>query len=319
MGPRHYHVARHWRRELAWEFKTGFWNYPKFRRFLNTLNPPAYQKISQSKLSEKAVLELLKIPTPRFLGRFHAHLGVAETGARLINSTDLTELLHSHPEVDRLCFKLVEGYGGEGFRAVKVIREKTLTFSLLDTGQAVEIPRFVDEFLQLTAGADYVIEEYLQQHPKLASFNASSVNSLRIWAVSTGNNGALLGAFLRVGRYGSLVDNTSQGALAFPIDMESGEIGRGLILNIWNETFECHKDSGVKITGESVPYWSEAVDLAIRAVAAFPHLQFAGVDVAIAAEGPVVIELNVEPDPTASIVFDRPHRETRQQDDHKQP
>lgn len=309
LGPRHYHVARYWRRDLSWSFKTGFWTYKKFRRFVGTLNPPAYQKLSQNKISEKAILELLKIPTPRFLGRLHARLGVDHRGKRLINSADLTKLLLSQPEIERLCFKLVEGYGGEGFRAVKVVKDQPLAFRLLDTDETIDIDRFVDELLQLNAGEDYIMEEYLLQHPKLASFNASSVNTLRIWAVSTGGNETSLGALLRVGRRGSLVDNTSQGALAFPIDMESGEIGPGLIKNIWSETFECHKDSGELITGENVPYWNEAVDLSIRAVAAFPHLQFAGVDIAITAEGPVVIELNVEPDPASAVVFDQPHRD----------
>jgi len=309
LGPRHYHIARYWRRGLPWAFKTGFWTYKKFRRFVSKLNPPAYQKISQNKISEKGVLELLKIPTPRFLGHLHAQLGVAKTGARLINDKDLTELLFTYPQVDRLCFKLVEGYGGEGFRAVRVVREETLTFRLLDTDEPVDIPRFIDEFLQLGSGTDYIIEEYLQQHPELAHFNASSVNTLRIWAASTGGKGTFLGAFLRIGRHGSLVDNTSQGALAFPVDIDSGEIGPGVIKNIWNETFEFHKDSGVPITGEKIPFWGEAVGLAIRAVAAFPRLQFAGVDIAITADGPVVIELNVEPDPASAIVFDRPHRD----------
>lgn len=315
LGPRHYHVARYWRRDLPWSFKTGFWTYKKFRRFVGTLNPPAYQKLSQNKISEKAILELLKIPSPRFLGRLHAELGIDHTGERLTNSADLKKLLLSQPEIDRLCFKLVEGYGGEGFRAVKVVKEQPLAFRLLDTDEKVDIHRFVDELLQLSAGSDYIVEEYLLQHSKLASFNASSVNTLRIWAVSTGDNKASLGAFLRVGRRGSLVDNTSQGALAFPIEMESGEIGQGLIKNIWNETFKCHMDSGELITGEKVPYWNEAVDLAIRAVVAFPHLQFAGVDIAITAEGPVVIELNVEPDPASAVIFDRSHRDIFRQFD----
>lgn len=309
LGPGHYHIARYWRRELPWDFKTGFWTYKKFRRFVSTLNPPAYQKLSQNKISEKAILQLLQIPTPGFLGRLHAQLGVAATGAKLTSSKDLTQLLQSNPQVDRLCFKLVEGYGGAGFRAVGVVKEPTLSFRLLDTGELMTVSRFVDEVLQPAAGADYIIEEYLQQHPELARFNSSSVNTLRIWAFSGAGTKAALGAFLRVGRRGSLVDNTSQGALAFPVDTDTGEIGTGLIKNIWNETFESHKDSGERISGGRVPFWRESVALALRAVAAFPHLQFAGVDIAITADGPVIIELNVEPDPTSAIVFDRPHAE----------
>jgi hypothetical protein len=309
LGPRHYHIARYWRRELQWNFKTGFWNYKKFRRFVRKLNPLAYQKTSQNKISEKAVLQLLDIPTPKFLGRLHIQLGIACTGARLVSSEDLDQLLRNLPKVDRICFKLVEGYGGVGFRAVRVVTRPTISFQLLDTGELIPVARFVDDILQLANGADYIIEEYLQQHTQLARFNPSSVNTLRIWAFSSGDSKVALGAFLRVGRSGSLVDNTSQGALAYSVNLDSGEIGRALIKSIWNEALEPQTGSGEAITGATVPFWSESLDLALRAVAAFPNLQFAGVDIAITADGPTVIELNVEPDPTAAIFFDRPHRD----------
>ncbi|MEQ8802217.1 sugar-transfer associated ATP-grasp domain-containing protein [Haliea sp.] len=309
LGPSHYHIARYWRRELPWRFKTGFWTYKKFRRFVSKLNPPAYQKLSQNKISEKAILQLFQIPTPHFFGRLHARLGVAATGERLISGDDLTQFILAKPQIDRLCFKLVEGYGGTGFRAVSVVREPTLSLRLLDTGEQMTVSQFVDDVLQPGTGADYIIEEYFQQHPELTRFNASSVNTLRIWAFSRGDTNTALGGFLRVGRCGSLVDNTSRGALAFSVDTKTGEIGTGMIKSIWNETFESHKDSGEKITGGSVPFWHESVNLAIRAVAAFPHLQFAGVDIAITIDGPVVIELNVEPDPTSAFIFDRSHED----------
>lgn len=309
LGPRHYHTARYWRKELPWEFKTGFWNYKKFRRFVKTLNPPAYQKLSQNKISEKAVLQLLKIPTPMFLGWLHFRLGVAVTGEKLNSGVDLTRLLQSLPPIERVCFKLVEGYGGTGFRAVSVSWEPTPSFRLLDTGEQISISRFVDDILRPGSGADYIVESYLQQHPELARFNESSVNTLRVWAFCREGRREILGAFLRVGRRGSLVDNTSQGALAFPVDTDTGTIGVGIFKSIFNETFESHIDSGEPITGATVPFWNESVNLAIRAVAAFPNLHFAGVDLAITPDGPMVIELNVEPDPTSAFIFDRSHAE----------
>ncbi|MCR9186200.1 MAG: hypothetical protein NXH81_12450 [Halieaceae bacterium] len=311
LGPGHYHVARYWRRDLPWRFKSGFWTYKKFRHHVNTLNPPAYQKLSQNKISEKAILQLVGIPTPRFLGRLHNRVGVTATGSRLVNADDLTQLLLTQQQVERVCFKLVEGYGGKGFQAVSLERGDTLKLRLLDSKKVASVSEFVDNILQPGAGADYIIEEYVNQHPEVARLNASSVNTLRIWAINRGDTQDILGAFLRVGRRGRLVDNTSQGGLIFPIDTDTGEIGTGLSLknDNWNETFQTHKDSGEKITGATVPFWIESVSLAIRAVAAFPHIQFAGVDVAITVDGPVVIELNVEPDPTAAIVFDKPHRE----------
>jgi len=86
-------------------------------------------------------------------------------------------------------------------------------------------------------------------------------------------------------------------------------IGQGLGKDIFNEVFENHKDSGERITGRNLPFWHESLELAQRTVAVFPNIMFAGLDIAITAGGPVVIEMNVEPDPTAAITFDRSHAE----------
>lgn len=112
LGPGHYHTARYWRKGLSWGFKTGFWPYAKYSRFVATLNPPAYQKLSQNKISEKALLQLLGIPSPRLVGRLHSRYGVSSTGTPLTSAADLHELLLANPQLDRLCFKLVGGYGG---------------------------------------------------------------------------------------------------------------------------------------------------------------------------------------------------------------
>ncbi len=309
LGPRHYHVARYWRKELSWKFKTGFWTYGKFRHHVNRLNSPAYQKLSQNKISEKSVLQLLSIPTPAFLGRLNLKYGCTSSGSELKNGKDLIQLLVTESHINRFCCKVLEGYGGEGFRAVGVVREPNLSLRMLDSGETLSAEDFCNNILQIPSGADYTLEEYVQQHPDLNRLNPSSVNTLRIWILSNVEGASCLGAFLRVGRRGSIVDNTSQGALAFAVDTVSGEIGEGQIKNIWNDRFECHMDSGERISGTRLPFLRESIDLAVRAVDAFPHIQFAGVDIAITTRGPVVIELNVEPDPSSAIIFDRSHQD----------
>lgn len=309
LGPGHYHTARYWRKGLSWEFKTGFWPYRKFRRVVSTLNPPSYQKLSQNKVCEKAVLQQVNIPTALFIGSLHHQRGFSAAGGRLTGADDLLTLLLTNPEIDRLCFKLVEGFGGQGFRAVETLRGGNLMLRLLDSGQLLSVPEFLSGVLAFDAGRSYIIEEYVQQHPALARLNQSSVNTLRIWAYCFNGETAVIDAFLRVGSRGSLVDNTSMGAQIFRVDLSSGLIGEGMAKNIDNETFQCHRDSGERISGGTLPFWHEALILAQRAVTAFPHISFAGVDIAITEKGPVVIELNVEPDPTSAIIFDRSHRE----------
>lgn len=309
LGPRHYHIARYWRSELPWTFKTGFWPYKKFRSAVNEINSPLYQKLSQHKVCEKAILQLQGIPTPRFVGRLHNTRGICSSGRRLTGPDVLNELLKNTPDLDRLCFKPVEGYGGKGFQAVEVIREEDVMLRILDSQRALSVADFLSSVLAFEENGDYLIEEYLEQHPELARLNPSSVNTVRIWVCCIGGESSVLGAFLRVGRRGSLVDNTSRGAQIFRLDHLSGVVGDGMEWNIHNDTFQCHQDSGERISGTILPYWPETLALAQQAVRAFPHIKFAGLDIAYTESGPAVIELNVEPDPEGAIIFDRPHRE----------
>lgn len=309
LGPGHYQTARYWRRELPWSFKTGFWPYPKFRAFVSKLNPPSYQKISQHKVCEKAVLQLLKIPSPAFIGRLHRQSGIASSGTALKNSTDLEQLLLANTQLDKLCFKLVEGFGGQGFQAARCIRNGGVQLQSLDADDSLSVADFVSNVLKLDSCADYIVEDYIDQHPILANLNSSSVNTLRVWVSCIRGETSVIDAFLRVGRQGSLVDNTSRGAQIFKLNIQDGVIGQGVVKNIANDVHSCHLDSGALISGTALPFWRETLALAQRAVAAFPHIQFVGVDIAIGKSGPLIVELNVEPDPTSAIIFDRSHRE----------
>ena len=309
LGPRHYHIARYWRRGLPWAYKTGFWPYRKFRRVVSAINSPTYQKLSQHKVCEKAILQLLGIPTPHFVGHLHHGQGISSPGGRLCNPNELKTLLNNRPDRERLCFKPVEGYGGKGLQAVEVIREGGMKLRILESQQTLSVAEFVSDVLALEKNGDYLIEEYLEQHPDLARLNPSSVNTVRIWACSDVEESTVLGAFLRVGRHGSIVDNTSRGAQIFRLDHLSGIIRDGMKWNIRNDSYQCHQDSGERISGATLPFWPETLTLAQQAVNAFPHINFAGLDIAYTESGPVVIELNVEPDPEGAIIFDKPHRE----------
>lgn len=309
LGPGFYHTARFWRKDLPWDFKTGFLPYSKFRRVVSAINPPSYQKMSQDKVCEKAILQLLGIPTPRFVGSLHHQRGLSPSGGSLTDAGELYHLLQSDPSIDKFCFKLVEGSGGQGFQAVETIWGDDLNIRLLDSGEVLSVSEFLAGVLVLGDGASYIIEEYIEQHPDLAGLNPSSVNTIRVWACCREGQTAVIDAFLRVGGRGSLVDNTSRGAHIFRLDLDTGVIRDGMVKNIYNDTFQSHRDSGELISGRSLPFWHETLRLAQQAVSAFPHIGFAGVDVAITEKGPVVIELNVEPDPTSALIFDRSHRE----------
>jgi hypothetical protein len=111
VGPGYYHTAGFWRTGLLWRDKTGQMSAKEYRRFLARWNDPAYRKMSQHKIAEKAMLSLFNLPTPRFLGRIGREAGLDHRGRPLRDADDLAALLLQE-RIDRVVFKEVEGYGG---------------------------------------------------------------------------------------------------------------------------------------------------------------------------------------------------------------
>ncbi len=63
--------------------------------------------------------------------------------------------------------------------------------------------------------SNYLIQRVVEQHDELAKFNATSVNTFRIFSWFDGSDVFILAAILRVGMPGSVTDNVSGGGFAF--------------------------------------------------------------------------------------------------------
>jgi hypothetical protein len=307
MGPGYYLLARFWRREVPFRDKWRHCHDREYARHVVALNPSRYQKVSQHKVAEKAVLSLFGLPTPRFIGFFHGRRGLDAQARPLRNAGDLERSLQA--QVGRqVCFKTVEGYGGSDFIALLVgPGPGALRLRHPLTGEQHTVPSWCERLEQSADG--WILEEFLEQHPVLAAMNASSVNTLRLWVLADNGEFRTRGAFLRVGRAGSQVDNTSRGGLACPIDLTSGRIVEALDLTPGRQRHAVHPDSRAPLVGVEIPHWRECLRVAGAALAVFPHMRFAGLDMAVTEQGPSVIELNVDPDRRGLAHLDLPHRD----------
>jgi hypothetical protein len=146
----------------------------------------------------------------------------------------------------------------------------------------------------LSAESIWKIERRLETHPRLAAIAGETLGTARLttfrtrdgtihltpstWKIPIGNSG---------------VDHFAHGTgqLAAPIDRAKGTIGWA---RSWRHphVVEHHPVTGVRFVGAEMPFWSEAVDLVSRAAACLPDLASLGFDVAITAEGPVIVDVN---------------------------
>lgn len=305
LGPNYYHSARFWRRDIPFRDKWRHANEREYDELLFAINPSNYQKVSQHKVLEKAVLSLFGVPTPRFLGFFHPVRGSDAAGAPLRQAADLARLLATLAG-QTVCFKAVEGFGGRSFAALEIAADGRSVQHPI-SGQHWTVEQWCEELRQAPDG--WLLEAYLPQHPALAALNASSLNTLRIWLIERDGVFVPTHAILRIGRAGSQVDNTTSGGFACAVDMATGVLQSGLDLKRPHVRITHHPDSGVELAGRAIPFWPEALALGSRALALFPEMRFAGIDVAITPTGPAMIELNVMPDRISALRWDLPHKD----------
>ena len=295
IGVNYYQTAGFFRQDIPWTDKAAHLGAGDLVERLERLNPVPYRKLSQHKLAEKALLTLLGVPTPAYLGYAHPVAGRTADGLPLCTLADFEHFVETLP-CDRICLKLMEGHGGRGFVAVERVKTPAGTrLRLLDDDAQLTVAAFFAEHIAAVPRGR-LVEAYLEQHPSYKAFNPTSVNTLRVWAYAPeGEPARILGAYLRIGRAGSLVDNHDAGGLVAPVDLDTGTLRAAVDGYPTHRIHPTHPDSGQQIAGVPLALCAEALELAASALTVFPETRLAGLDIAVATTGPLVIELNNYP------------------------
>lgn len=308
IGPGFYLMAEMNKKEFDWKYKLGFLNGRAYISTVRKINDPKYLALTFNKLAEKALLHQYSIPTPQFLGYLHASRGMDLSGENLKGAEDLRRFLQRLAS-SKICLKEVAGYGGRGFRAFEVIVEQdVVSVKDLKKQEVLTLDQLV-VVLGLDDLKGFLIERYVDQHPLMHELNASSVNTLRLSVYQKpGERAVCYGAFLRMGRKGQLVDNTMAGGIAAKVDLESGFLYPGLEFSSRRVMHLVHPDSKVVLKNFQVPHFDDAKVLACRAIQVLPEIYYAGIDVAITPQGPVIIEFNAMADYSDFAISNQPSR-----------
>lgn len=295
LGPGFYYIARMDYSGVPLRDVLGYASVTAYNRAVHRVNDATYHRASQHKAIEKAVLSCYRVPTPELIAYLDKRRGRTVGGEPAQDAASVTATLRGIEDGTRLCIKQANSWGGAGFRVITVTEGGSAVIDAAD-GSRHESAGYFHALLDASPeGA--VLERYVDQHPFYASLNASSINSYRIviWDRDDAPRPWIF-AFLRVGRDGALVDNATSGAIICPVDATTGRLEAGFLKYGERVRYAAHPDSSQQLEEVAPPGFDDAVTVALTAVRAFPGISFAGVDVAMSNDGPVVLELNVWPD-----------------------
>ena len=149
-------------------------------------------------------------------------------------------------------------------------------------------------------GTGCFIEECIRQHPEMNRLYGDSVNTVRVVTLLLHDQFKILYAACRMGVDGNITDNASQGGMCVSVDINTGRFDT-VAANKKGEPVTHHPTTGTEMLGFQIPYWDEVVQMVEkihRKTFAIAGLGYAGWDVAIAEDGPLIIEGNNWPSPS---------------------
>lgn len=142
-----------------------------------------------------------------------------------------------------------------------------------------------------------MLQPLLTNHAVIAELGNGALCTLRVMTLRQHPSAEveLLLAVLRIGTGDAAADNFDLGGLATPVGIDTGRCGKAMYKrgDYPLDRFEAHPISGKQIAGLELPFWREAMALAVRAHGLLRYdLPVIGWDVAITASGPVLMEAN---------------------------
>ena len=173
---------------------------------------------------------------------------------------------------------------------------------IINMSDIKDIKALYTEFRSL----DVILEEVIVQHPSLAAFNPTSLNSMRVVTIlgADGEPEVMPGAVLRIGRKGKLADNFHHNGIASQIDIFTGMVSSTGIDKA-GRRYLLHPDAGLPIVGFQIPMWDEICKTVLAAAKVVPQVRFVGWDVAVTQDNRVIlIEGNDRADPDVGQMSD---------------
>ena len=166
----------------------------------------------------------------------------------------------------------------------------------LANGNTVTVDELWAEISEHFQG-DYIFQQCLESHDKFKKLCGGGLPTVRIVTLDHGDGPEFYRACVKLTGKDNVADNFwRKGNLLAPVNQANGEMDAALTaMGIDGEFVDSHPDTQQKITGEAVPFWKEACELALEVAGFYKGALLIGFDIAITNKGPVIVEVNNDP------------------------
>jgi hypothetical protein len=193
--------------------------------------------------------------------------------------------------------KPIDGKGGKNIERWDHVGEGRYRGA---SGELVESAAIVARFATESRDMPRFIQPRIVNHPALEDLSNGALATVRaLTCLDEQGRPELIGAVMRMAAgENHVVDNLHAGGIAAGIDLATGELGpaSNLGADVRLGWIERHPNSGAAIRGFHLPCWDQLRPFAEHAHGGFSDRVLIGWDIALTADGPVLVEANGAPD-----------------------
>ncbi|GGZ70357.1 sugar-transfer associated ATP-grasp domain-containing protein [Algibacter mikhailovii] len=139
---------------------------------------------------------------------------------------------------------------------------------------------------------DFIVQKIVKQHPKMKQLNSTSLNTFRVMSFLKGTSVQILSIVVRMGKEGSITDNSATGGIACGVN-EDGTLNA---IGFENNTGGAHTstDAGIPFNQITLPFINEINTLVNKMHKKVPYFRLISWDLAVDESGQLVfVEYNI--------------------------
>ena len=246
----------------------------------------------RDKILQQVYLEQLGLPYPKIkatCGPYQRYLGSIPSFKPDMEFVDFLRNDITYPFFSK---PIAASMGRDGI-SIRGFDEET-TSLLLGNGEKLSIENYLKLMEEEERGT--LIQEQVTSHPDIVDSFGDRLASVRIITLLFKDRPKVFRAALKIPTGNNMTDNFSRGQtgnLLAQINTESGIIEKVLKgVGLEQEYVNKHPDTGKPLEGFQIPDWPQMLETTLLASSAVPGLYIQNWDVAIGANGPIILELN---------------------------
>jgi hypothetical protein len=243
---------------------------------------------AHDKLLWSAILGGASLTIPETVATF-GRIGGLGASTSLRSEDDLTRFVADRRNHPLFC-KPVDGINSIGAIRIEGAADKSLIINGGMTRQTSDIVRFMTSL----SSAGYLLQKVLPPHPALVPITGLAIASVRFLVLLSNDGPAIESAVIKLPTSGQVADNFwRSGNMLAAIDPASGTIARAITGTGSNlRVISSDPAGGTDLIGLAVPHFAAAQALCLQAAVHFRGVRTQSWDVALTADGPVLLELN---------------------------